>query len=604
MVFLAINKITGASSALKFNFPAKSTDKEQKQILRETRITKSLNSNPYIVKVFATFEDFYSPAEVEAILPADGARSVMVNSELYRHTSKNTPIRIVCIQMELCGENLRQWCTQNKAKYNNTFVQRDQVEIVSNIVSGLQFLHKNGVMHRDLKPENVMFSKKGFKLPAKIGDFGLCRKIEPEGSETSSLTSFMGTKAYMAPEILTGDKNYSYQADIYSAGLLIWEVLQFVKYAQFEKLLIDGDVELVEVHPLGGEVLRRFIISMTKRRVAERQQNLEPVIKYFKTLETQLAHSIVKVGSASQLKSTLKRATRGISILLCDEVYAGPFHVVANNITITGESMDKTVIQCKDGHFITFSEDAEQCCISNIGIASGQTQYSLEVRGNRNKVDNIAFKSKRGLLLTGNDNVVSNISFSNGMQGLRVHGRRNKIDGIKIKNMSQYGICIESAKSTNNVLTNITIIDTEHAILINGSENRLSKIALIKTNTAQGYRGVQLFYPGENNVINDISCRGYSTERNDWGLIIGAESTTVNNSDCGPVLIQEAYSNINKTDCGQKVLVGANGVLARFEGCSGDQLAMNGPDVEVVDCNFKSYVGLEKITNGEDIEQS
>lgn len=81
--------------------------------------------------------------------------------------------------MELCGENLRPWLNDltTTNKNDNIFelrkVQLYQVQIIKNAIAGLDFLHANEIIHRDLKPENIMFSRPGYQLPVKIGDFGL-----------------------------------------------------------------------------------------------------------------------------------------------------------------------------------------------------------------------------------------------------------------------------------------------------------------------------------------------------------------------------------------------------------------------------------------------
>lgn len=85
------------------------------------------------------------------------------------------------------------------------------------MVPGLNYLHNNKIIHRDLKPENVMFSKKMFTLSVKIGDISF-RRI-PD----SVLINRVGTHDYMALEAFTDDN--SFPADIFSLGLVIWEVV-------------------------------------------------------------------------------------------------------------------------------------------------------------------------------------------------------------------------------------------------------------------------------------------------------------------------------------------------------------------------------------------
>lgn len=76
-------------------------------------------------------------------------------------------IEPICIQMQICGENLRKWLN-NDDKKDILFYQST---ITKNLISGLKYQHDNNVIHRDLKPENVMFSKPGYKIPIKIGKY-------------------------------------------------------------------------------------------------------------------------------------------------------------------------------------------------------------------------------------------------------------------------------------------------------------------------------------------------------------------------------------------------------------------------------------------------
>lgn len=88
---------------------------------------------------------------------------------------------------------------------------------LAEITLALEHLHKNHVIYRDLKPENILLDNTGH---IKLTDFGLSKRIGDD--ETAS--TLCGTAEYIAPEILRGEP-YSYPADWWSMGILLYEIL-------------------------------------------------------------------------------------------------------------------------------------------------------------------------------------------------------------------------------------------------------------------------------------------------------------------------------------------------------------------------------------------
>jgi serine/threonine protein kinase len=85
---------------------------------------------------------------------------------------------------------------------------------------GLQAIHNIGVVHRDLKPANIMF--RGDDSLA-LADFGISKKIE-ESNTLTTIGQVLGTPHYMSPEQGEGGL-IDYRSDIYSAGILLFELL-------------------------------------------------------------------------------------------------------------------------------------------------------------------------------------------------------------------------------------------------------------------------------------------------------------------------------------------------------------------------------------------
>lgn len=97
------------------------------------------------------------------------------------------------------------------------YSEKMAANLILQIMSAVDYCHKNGICHRDLKPENILFLNKGDEdnNPIKVIDFGLSQLI----GEKKKLTSQVGTAYYVPPEILVGE--YSQKCDVWSVGIII-----------------------------------------------------------------------------------------------------------------------------------------------------------------------------------------------------------------------------------------------------------------------------------------------------------------------------------------------------------------------------------------------
>lgn len=101
---------------------------------------------------------------------------------------------------------------------------KEGLAVVGQLCDALQFAHDEGVVHRDIKPENILIDKRG---RVKIADFGLAKLLgKPADLPTLTRThQLMGTPAYMAPEQVEGQPVIDHRADIYSLGVVFYELL-------------------------------------------------------------------------------------------------------------------------------------------------------------------------------------------------------------------------------------------------------------------------------------------------------------------------------------------------------------------------------------------
>jgi TolB-like protein/Tfp pilus assembly protein PilF len=102
---------------------------------------------------------------------------------------------------------------------------REAVNILRDVARALAFAHERGVVHRDIKPENILLSGS----TAVVTDFGIAKAIEAShsqaGTTLTQLGTLLGTPAYISPEQAAGDPHVDHLADIYSLGVVAYEML-------------------------------------------------------------------------------------------------------------------------------------------------------------------------------------------------------------------------------------------------------------------------------------------------------------------------------------------------------------------------------------------
>jgi serine/threonine-protein kinase len=154
------------------------------------------------------------------------------------------------------GTNLRQAIAAKALR------PAEALAIVPQICDALQYAHDEGIVHRDIKPENILLDRKG---RVKIADFGLSKLLgedRPEATLTGT-HQVMGTLRYMAPEQMKGTKAVDHRADIYSLGVVFYELLTGdVPMGRFDppshKVQIDVRLDEVVLRTLAEEPGKRY----------------------------------------------------------------------------------------------------------------------------------------------------------------------------------------------------------------------------------------------------------------------------------------------------------------------------------------------------------
>ena len=117
------------------------------------------------------------------------------------------------------GVNLRQ------AMKAGRFTPQEALTLVQDVCAALKFAHEQGILHRDIKPENILIDSRG---QVKIADFGIAKLTGEDGKDQLTLTQrgfVLGSPHYMAPEQLESPGDVDQRADIYSLGVVLYELL-------------------------------------------------------------------------------------------------------------------------------------------------------------------------------------------------------------------------------------------------------------------------------------------------------------------------------------------------------------------------------------------
>ena len=154
------------------------------------------------------------------------------------------------------GVNLRQ------SLHAGRLTPEQALTIVPQVCEALQYAHDQGLVHRDIKPENVLLDKRG---RVKIADFGLAKLLGRSGGRFSltGTGQVMGTPHYMAPEQMEKPLSVDHRADIYSLGVVFYELLTGeLPIGRFappsEKTNVSADLDQVVLRTLEKEPNRRY----------------------------------------------------------------------------------------------------------------------------------------------------------------------------------------------------------------------------------------------------------------------------------------------------------------------------------------------------------
>ncbi|MBW3581767.1 MAG: serine/threonine protein kinase [Euryarchaeota archaeon] len=142
---------------------------------------------------------------------------------------------------------------------------RQAVDIMDGVLDGLEAVHATGIIHRDIKPSNILLTSDG---EAKVSDFGIALPAASTRTLIDPKEAGAGTRAYMAPEMLSGRSTGTRQSDVYACAAMLYECLYGAPPTPHSVVFAQKDIPL----PL---------IAAIERGLSERPEDRFPSVKAF-----------------------------------------------------------------------------------------------------------------------------------------------------------------------------------------------------------------------------------------------------------------------------------------------------------------------------------
>jgi serine/threonine-protein kinase len=172
------------------------------------------------------------------------------------------------------GETLKNYIDR-KGKLSD-----EEIKIIfTQMLDAVGYVHEQNLVHRDIKPSNFMLDKKG---RIKLMDFGIAKTTDVTSADytQTGTNQNMGTPMYMSPEQIKSTKDVTLQSDIYSLGVVLWQMASGKKPYDLTTLsTFEMQTKIVnEKLPLTGNVFDEIIQTTTHKELNNRFKNCKELI--------------------------------------------------------------------------------------------------------------------------------------------------------------------------------------------------------------------------------------------------------------------------------------------------------------------------------------
>jgi eukaryotic-like serine/threonine-protein kinase len=205
------------------------------------------------------------------------------------------------------GESLR-----DRLRRERQLPLSDAVRLTREVALALDYAHRHGAIHRDIKPENILL----VDGQALVADFGVARALGGEDQRLTETGLAIGTPAYMSPEQAAGDRGLDARTDVYSLGLVLYEMLAgetpfaaASPQAMIARRLTEAPRPLPQIRETVPEGISRAVIRALAKSPADR---FPSAAEFARALEA--AEPVVRPSSRSPVR--LPALALGLGFLL------------------------------------------------------------------------------------------------------------------------------------------------------------------------------------------------------------------------------------------------------------------------------------------------
>ncbi len=204
----------------------------------------------------------------------------------------------------------------------------DRLRLFGLVCDGVQHAHQKGVIHRDLKPGNILVTEVDGRACPKIIDFGIAKALQDRLREHTLFTErgqLMGTPAYMSPEQALGDPDIDTRTDVFSLGVLLYELvagqtpialktLRSTPAASVPRLLAEANPSPPSTLLRHGSASSRAVAAARGTDIPRLRAVLRRELDWI-TLKALERERQRRYGSAADLAADLRRYLAGEAVL-------------------------------------------------------------------------------------------------------------------------------------------------------------------------------------------------------------------------------------------------------------------------------------------------